>query len=70
MRRLAYLLLALSSALVAGAGTRPHYGGTLRVQLIGMFPSPEAVPLVAETLVQPFVVANVIPAMSEPPLSI
>ena len=26
--------------------------------------------LVAETLVQPFVVANVIPAMSEPPLSI
>src|SRR5260370_84367 len=52
MRRLAYLSLALSSAVVAGAETRPHYGGTLRVQLIGMFPSPEAVPLVAETLVR------------------
>ena len=52
MRRLAYLLLALNSALVAGAETRPRYGGTLRVQLIGMFPSPEAVPLVAETLVR------------------
>jgi len=52
MRRLAYLLLALCSALLTGAGTRPHYGGALRVQLIAMFPSPDAVPLVAETLLR------------------
>lgn len=52
MRRLACLSLALNSALLLSAATRPHYGGTLRVQLAGMFPGPEAVPLVGETLVR------------------
>ena len=52
MRPPASLLLALSSVLAAGAATRPHYGGTLRVQLVSMFATPEAVPLVTETLVR------------------
>jgi peptide/nickel transport system substrate-binding protein len=54
MRHLAYLCLALSSSLLPRlhAATRPHYGGTLRVQVIAMFPSPEALPLVSETLVR------------------
>lgn len=45
--------LALVCCLAAArAETRPHYGGALRVQLLTMFPSPEAVPLTAETLVR------------------
>src|SRR5271165_7189983 len=51
MRRRAFLSLALSS-LTAQAATRPRYGGTLRVQLISMFATPETIPGVAETLVR------------------
>jgi peptide/nickel transport system substrate-binding protein len=54
MRRLGYLCLALNSCVAPSvrAATRPHYGGTLRVQVISMFASPEALPLVSETLVR------------------
>jgi len=51
MRRLACLCLVLSS-LTVWAATRPRYGGTLRIQLIGMFPNSDSVPLVSETLVR------------------
>src|SRR5579872_1595158 len=58
MRPRAYLYPAVSSCLALAAcvcllgATRPYYGGTLRVQLLSMFTSPEAVPLVSETLVR------------------
>lgn len=35
---------SLAVALVAGAATRPHYGGTLRVQMREAFEAPEAMP--------------------------
>ena len=61
MRRRAFHCLACSSLSLALGGlalrtlygaARPHYGGTLRVQLLTMFPSPEALPLVSEALVR------------------
>src|SRR5437588_13046750 len=63
MRRLAYLCLALSSLLIR-AETRPRYGGTLRIQLIRMFPSQEAIPLVAETLVRYDEHGDVVPLLA------
>ena len=49
MRLLFWAWLALSSLTLAGA-TRPHYGGTLTVELSEF--TPEASPLIAETLVR------------------
>ncbi|HLJ50290.1 MAG TPA: ABC transporter substrate-binding protein [Bryobacteraceae bacterium] len=54
MRLRASALLALSSVTFASASllaaTRPHYGGTLHVQLTTALPDPAKSPLVAETL--------------------
>ena len=49
--RLAIGVFFLATSLLH-AETRPHYGGTLRVQLLSMFPDPEKTPLTAETLVR------------------
>lgn len=56
MRHLASASVALSSAALAcialcGA-TRPHYGGTVRVQLISPLPDSQVNPLTTETLVR------------------
>lgn len=45
-------VVALALCAASQAETRPHYGGTLRVQLISMFANPEQLPLASETLVR------------------
>ncbi len=63
MRRLGSLLLVVSS-IAAYAELRPRYGGTLRVQILSMFPNPETLPLVAETLVRLNERGDVVPCLA------